>query len=108
VRAPALQRDVTRLCECASKIAANVGMGDANQGLGALAQAEPEQDSHAVFGDDPVNMSTRGHHTSAGFSDGTIRLTVPRDAVEGRAMIGLPPSDNAAPRMKSICPPMPL
>jgi hypothetical protein len=66
-RAPDLQRDVTRLCERASKVAANVGMGDSNQGLGALAQAEPEQIHNAVFGDDPVNMSTRGHHTSAGF-----------------------------------------
>jgi len=35
-------------------------------------------------------------------------MTAPLEAVEGRAMIGLPPSDNAAPRMKSICPPMPL
>ena len=66
-RTPALQRDVTRLCERASEVAANVGMGDANQRLGALAQAEAEQIHDAVFGDDPVNMSTRGHHTSAGF-----------------------------------------
>ena len=63
---PALERDVTRLCERASKVAANVGMGDANQSLGALAQAEPEQIHRTVFGDDPVHMSTRGHDTSAG------------------------------------------
>ena len=62
-----LQRDVARLCEGASEVAANVGMGDANQGLGSLAQAEPEQIHDAVFGDDPVNMSTRGYHTSPGF-----------------------------------------
>ena len=67
-RAPGfLQGDVTRLCEGASEVAASVGMGDANQGLGALAEAEPEQIHDAVFGDDPVNMSTRGHHTGAGF-----------------------------------------
>ena len=66
VRRP-LQRDVTRLGEGPSEVAANVGMGDANQRLGALAQAEPEQIHDAVFGDDPVNVSTRGHHTSAGF-----------------------------------------
>lgn len=41
--APALQRDVTRLCEGASEVAANVGMGDANQSLGALAQARPNR-----------------------------------------------------------------
>jgi hypothetical protein len=64
---PVLQRDVTRLGEGASKVAANVGMGDANQGLGALAQAEPEQIYSTVFGDDPVNMSTRRHHTGSGF-----------------------------------------
>ena len=63
---PALERDVTRLCERASKVIANAGMGDANQGFGALAQAEPEQIHRAVFGDDPVHMSTRSHDTSAG------------------------------------------
>ena len=42
-----------------------------------------------------------------GFSSATMRDTVPRAAVDGSAMIGLPPRDSAAPRMKSICPPMP-
>jgi hypothetical protein len=37
-----------------------------------------------------------------------MRLTVPPAAVEGRAMIGFPPVDSAAPWMKSIGPPMPL
>ena len=39
---------------------------------------------------------------------GTMRETVPFFAVEGNAMIGLPPLDRAAPRMKSTCPPKPL
>ena len=33
--------------------------------------------------------------------------TPPPAAVEGSAMMGLPPRESAAPRMKSICPPMP-
>ena len=36
-----------------------------------------------------------------------MRDTVPPQAVDGSAMIGLPPSDRAAACMKSICPPMP-
>jgi hypothetical protein len=36
-----------------------------------------------------------------------MRETLPPAAVEGRAMIALPPSESAAPRMKSIWPPMP-
>ena len=36
-----------------------------------------------------------------------MRETVPPDAVEGSAMMGFPPRDSAAPRTKSICPPMP-
>jgi hypothetical protein len=36
-----------------------------------------------------------------------MRDTVPPAAVDGSAMIGSPPSDTAAPRMKSICPPIP-
>ena len=37
-----------------------------------------------------------------------MRDTVPFFAVEGRAMIGLPPLESAAPRMKSTWPPKPL
>ena len=37
----------------------------------------------------------------------TIRESFPPAAVDGSAMIGFPPGDSAAPRMKSICPPMP-
>ena len=36
-----------------------------------------------------------------------MRLSCPPLAVEGRAMIGTPPSEAAAPRMKSSCPPKP-
>ncbi|MNL86707.1 hypothetical protein D3C87_2155240 [compost metagenome] len=43
-----------------------------------------------------------------GLRKGAMRETVPLQAVEGRAMIGLPPRERAAPRMKSIWPPMPL
>ena len=36
-----------------------------------------------------------------------MRESLPLLAVDGSAMIGLPPTERAAPRMKSICPPMP-
>ena len=36
-----------------------------------------------------------------------MRDSWPFAAVAGSAMIGLPPAESAAPRMKSICPPMP-
>ena len=36
-----------------------------------------------------------------------MRLTPPSLAVDGSAMIGLPPRLRAAPRTKSTCPPMP-
>ena len=42
-----------------------------------------------------------------GFSCMTMRETLPPAAREGSAMIGLPPRERAAPRMKSIWPPMP-
>jgi hypothetical protein len=42
-----------------------------------------------------------------GFRATTIRETVPPHAVDGSAMIGLPPVDRAAACMKSICPPIP-
>ena len=42
-----------------------------------------------------------------GWSVVTMRDCFPLPAVEGRAMIGTPPFERAAPRMKSICPPMP-
>ena len=43
-----------------------------------------------------------------GSSTGTIRETRPFFAVAGSAMMGLPPLDRPAPRMKSSCPPKPL
>ncbi len=39
---------------------------------------------------------------------GTIREMVPFFAVEGSAMMGLPPLERDAPRRKSTCPPIPL
>src|SRR5207249_8576349 len=42
-----------------------------------------------------------------GLSDGTMREMRPPDAVDGSAIIGTPFGDSAAPRMKSICPPIP-
>ena len=47
-------------------LAANVRMGDSNERFGALAKAQPEQIHRAMLGDDPVNMSTCGHHTRTG------------------------------------------
>ena len=42
-----------------------------------------------------------------GLSIGAMRLMVPCLAVEGMAMIGFPPFERAAARMKSTCPPNP-
>ena len=41
------------------------------------------------------------------FKNGTIR-GIPFAVLEDNAIMGLPPSDKAAPRIKSICPPIPL
>ena len=43
-----------------------------------------------------------------GFNCGTMREIWSSLAVEGRAIIGLPPRERAAPRTKSTCPPIPL
>ncbi len=43
-----------------------------------------------------------------GSSTGTMRETLPARAVDGNAMMGTPPCDRAAPRMKSSWPPKPL
>ena len=40
------------------------------------------------------------------FKKGTIR-EIPFPVIDGKAMMGLPPLDKAAPLIKSICPPMP-
>jgi len=48
-----------------------------------------------------------GPNSSRPHAGVTMREIVPPFAVDGSAMIGLPPSDSAAPRMKSICPPIP-
>ena len=42
-----------------------------------------------------------------GASSGTIRDSVPLAAVDGSAITGFPPGESAAPRMKSIWPPIP-
>jgi hypothetical protein len=81
---------------------------DGDERLAALAQREPVQVDGAVLGDDPVHVAARGDDARAGLERRVVmRETLPPAAVEGSAMIGLPPSERAAPRMKSICPPMP-
>ena len=52
----------------------------------------------------PLDVTT----PAPGDSIGAMRDTVPSLAVEGRAMMGLPPLEFDAPRRKSTCPPIPL
>lgn len=67
----------------------------------------PEQATGAVLGDDPVDVAAGGDDAGApGGRAGTMRANVPPPAVEGSAMIGRPPSESAAPRTRSIWPPM--
>ena len=84
-----------------------IGMSDRDEQFAPLAERSPMQVDHALFRRDPVNMSARGDDSGAGFNSGTIREIAPDFAVEGRAMIGFPPRETAAPRMKSIWPPIP-
>jgi hypothetical protein len=77
------------------------------EGLAALAQRQ------AVRSTAPNSVTTqctwpRVVTTPApGLSCAVMRETLPPAAVAGSAMMGLPPSERAAPRMKSIWPPMP-
>ena len=61
----------------------------------------------SVDGEEIPDIRVEIRSASHPFFTGTMREIVPFAAVEGRAMIGLPPGDSAAPWMKSICPPMP-
>ena len=47
-------------------------------------------------------------YRALGLSVGTMREMVSLSAVDGSAMIALPPLEREAPRTKSTCPPMPL
>ena len=71
---------------------AEVGMGDADQRQRALA-------------DRPARVVTT---PAPSVRVGTMRESVPSFAVDGSAMMLRPPSDRAAPRMKSTWPPTPL
>jgi hypothetical protein len=94
----ASRRSSARKSGCAIEIRAST----------ALAQALAVEVDRPVFGRDPVDVAAgRDDAGARGELAGTMRETLPLAAVEGRAMIALPPGESAAPRMKSICPPMP-
>ena len=73
-----------------------------------LAGVSAVEVGHAVLGDHVVHVAAAGDDARARLQVGTMREMAPSSAVEGRAMIGLPPLERAAPRMKSTWPPMPL
>ena len=83
-------------------------MSDADQMLGSAAKTQPEEIDGAIFGDHPVHVAARGDHARPGIERRDNAAAVPPDAIEGSAMIGLPFVDSAAPRIKSIWPPIPL
>ena len=101
-----------------------IGMGDVDQCFRSLLTVLSKQIRHAVFRHHVVNMSSRGRHTGPRFqleersvahlsalgerNDTvlTIRDT-PFEVCEGTTIIGFPRSLNAAPYMKSTCPPTP-
>ena len=89
------------------ELGAVVGVGDVDQGAGALAQVLAVEIGDAVLGDDIVDVGARGDDAGAQAQIGRDPADVPAWLTEGRAMIGLPPSESDAPRTKSICPPTP-
>jgi hypothetical protein len=91
----------------ASQLGAVIGMREVDQRLAALAQRQAVEVARAVLGDHPVDVAAGGDHAGAGLElGGDARHRAPA-AVDGSAMIGLPPRETAAPRRKSIWPPMP-
>ena len=82
VENPAPQVDVPSVAVGAYEVTARVGMGDADQCLGALPKGQAEQVDGSVLGCDPVHVPARGHDSSAG-------LDRRNDAADGAAR---PPS----------------
>jgi hypothetical protein len=81
-------------------------VGALDQGKGALPQRLAEEVRDAVLRDDvlDVRLVTTPEPSA---STSTMREIRPSLAVEGSAMMGLPPRERRAPRMKSTWPPNP-
>ena len=84
------------------------GMGDRDQRLGPLPQAQPEQLGDAPLGHDRPDVGPRRDDAGA-LAEGRRRSArrSRRPPSTGRAMIERPSGASAAPRMKSIWPPTP-
>jgi hypothetical protein len=106
-RSSSLENDVSRLGIRAPQFLAKIRMCNFNQRGSALSEGLAEQIDGAVLGDDPMDVAGVVTTPAPGFRAGTMRETDPPAAVDGSAMIGRPSRDNAAPRMKSIWPPIP-
>lgn len=107
VGAPLAEQVVADVGDRAPQLCPEVGVGDGDQCLGALAERLADEVHGAVLGDDVVDVSARGDHPGP-------RLQGGDDAGDGafgrrrrKGKDRLPPFERAAPRMKSICPPMP-
>ena len=84
-------------------------VGDRDERLGALAQADAAQVGDAVLGDDVVDVGAHGGDRGArARAPRRCGDTAPFFAVDGKAMIALPSRLRAAPRTKSTWPPMPV
>ena len=99
---------VARLDGLVEELDAELRVRDRDQRERPLLDALAVQVGDAVLGDDVVHVAARRDDARAGREAGhDARDLVRRCAVDGSAMIGLPPGERAAPRLKSTWPPMP-
>ena len=91
------------------KLFAEIRMRDGDQGNGPLAHRLAEQIGDAEFGHDVVDIGADERHPFAGEQlRPDARFGFRRRSSIGRQTIGLPPTERAAPRWKSICVETPL
>jgi len=82
-------------------ILSEIRMGNACQCFSPLTEIFSMQIDNAILGNYVLHMRSCSNYTSARLKCTTI-LDNPFFVVDGSAIIGLPPSESAAPRIKSI------
>jgi hypothetical protein len=101
------EKSLPRLGRRGKELMAEILVRDTQQRLGPLPQRLAPEVHGAVLRDHPVHVPRMVTTPPPGVIDATTRDMRPSDAVDGSAMIGTPFGDSAAPRMKSIWPPIP-
>ncbi len=81
-------------------------MGNIDKCFCTFSQIFSVQIGNPVFGNNIVNVCPGGDHTCTALQE-RHNFTFTLEVTEGRAMMGLPPSESEAPRIKSIWPPTP-